>query len=102
MNISKGLKNLFTPTIFNVIIAICLIIILILVYLKTKKIDLFNPTTGILLQQESGNIDFVTTFINKYVNNIQQKSNYAKVLATQEQTIQNLSKDVSDLINTSI
>jgi len=85
MNISKGLKNLFTPTIFNVIIAICLIIILILVYLKTKKIDLFN-----------------TTFINKYVNNIQQKSNYAKVLATQEQTIQNLSKDVSDLINTSI
>jgi hypothetical protein len=95
MNISKGFKNLFTPTIINIIIAICLFIIIVLIYLKTKKIDLFSPDIALT------NNDFLSTFISKYVNNIQQQSNYMKTLATQQQTIQNLTQKVSGLINPS-
>jgi hypothetical protein len=99
MNISKGLKNLFTPNIINIIIAICLIIILFLVYIKTNNIDLFDPTDNSYTALT--NNDYLTSFINKYVNNIKQQNNYMKVLATQEQTIQNLSDKVSDIINPS-
>jgi hypothetical protein len=94
MNLSKGLKHLFTPTIINVIIAICLIIILILIYLKTNKLELFGAT-------DLTNNDFLSTFINKYVNKIKSQNNYMKVLATQEQTIKNLTTNVSKLINSS-
>jgi hypothetical protein len=101
MNISKGLRNLFASTINNIIIALCLIIILILVYLKTKKIDLFgidDPTEGRPTSSLNNN-DYLSTFINKYVNKIQQQNNYKTVLATQQQTIQNLTQKVSNLIN---
>jgi len=94
MNLSKGLKHLFTPTIINVIITICLIIILILIYLKTNKLELFGAT-------DLTNNDFLSTFINKYVNKIKSQNNYMKVLATQEQTIKNLTTNVSKLINSS-
>jgi hypothetical protein len=108
MNISKGLKNLFAPTIINVIIVLCLIMILLLIYLKAKKIDLFDPMDPLnpynvskpTLSSLTSN-DYLTTFINNYVNKIQQQSNYMKVLATQEQTIQNLSQKVSNIINPS-
>ena len=42
MNLTKGFQNLFSPTLANFLIALSLVIIVILVYIKTKKIDLFN------------------------------------------------------------
>ena len=89
MNFTKGLKNLFTPSIINFILATCLIIILILIYLKTNKLDLF--TDG----------DYLTTFINNYINKTTQKNAYMQILNQQEQKIQLLTQKVSKLINPS-
>lgn len=89
-NITKGFQNLLIPNSKNFILAGCLIIIFTLIYLQTKQLDLFTSTD-----------DYLTSFINKYVKNIQQKNEYLKTLATQEQTIQQLSKQVTNIINPS-
>lgn len=103
MGLGDRISNMFKPRLINIIVIICLMIILILVILTTGKIDLFSSdNTTITTSPVVNNIassDFLTTFINKYVNNIQQKNNYAKVLATQEQTIQNLTQQVENIIN---
>jgi hypothetical protein len=105
MNFTKGLSNLFKPTYINFILALCLIIILILIYLKTNNLDLFTEPNGyttkpILATLLKGN-DYLTSFINNYTNKILQQNTYKQVLATQEQTIQSLSQKVSKLINPS-
>lgn len=107
MTLSKGFSNLFKPTIINFILAGCIIIILILIFLHNGKIDLFTnndiipsttPNSGIALL--TGN-DYLTTFINKYINNIQQQNTYMQTLTNQQQTINNLTQQVAHLVNTS-
>ena len=111
MNFTKGLNNLFNPTYINFILALCLILILILIYLKTNKLELFydvdgtntiTTTTNPLLSTTilTGNNNLIS-FINNYINKIQQQNSYKKILATQENTIQTLSQQVSNLINSS-
>lgn len=89
--------------IHNFILALCLIIILILIYLRTKTLDLFGeptpsntPSINLLT-----NNDYLSTFINKYIKNIQQKNSYMKKLERQQKTIATLSQQVSNLINPS-
>ena len=108
MAISKGIDNLFKPSIINFILALCLIIILILIFMKTKTLDLFyNPITPEYEPQYTPNInlltnnDFLSTFINKYIKNIQQQNSYMKKLEQQQNTIDNLSQQVANLINPS-
>ena len=107
MNFANGLSNLFKPTYINFILAVCLIIILILIYLKTNKLELFDGTTAntattkpLISTILTGN-NYLTSFINNYISKMQQQNDYKKILATQEQTIQNLSQQVSNLINPS-
>lgn len=110
MNFTKGLSNLFKPTYINIILAVCLIIILILIYLKTNKLDLFygadgtdtsTATTKPLISTLLTGNNYLTSFINNYISKMQQQNDYNKVLAKQEQTIQTLSQQVSNLINPS-
>jgi hypothetical protein len=122
MNFAKGLSNLFNPTYINFILALCLILILILIYLKTNKLELFDKndtnsadTTNTANNANSTNTattkplistiltgnNYLTSFINNYISKMQQQNYYKMVLATQGQTIQNLSQRVSDLINSS-
>lgn len=107
MNFTKGLNNLFKMTYINFIIAFCLIIILILIYLKMNKLDLFTDTssntttTKPFISTILKDNNYLTSFINNYKNKIQEQNNYKKILATQAQTIQTLSQQVSNLINPS-
>lgn len=113
MNFTKGLSNLLKPTYINIILAVCLIIILILIYLKTNKLDLFygadgadgadtsTTTTKPLISTLLTGNNYLTSFINNYISKMQQQNDYKKVLAKQEQTIQTLSQQVSNLINPS-
>ena len=111
MNFAKGLSNLLKPTYINLILAVCLIIILILIYLKTNKLDLFygadatdatdaTTTKPLISTLLTGNNN-LTSFINNYISKMQQQNDYKKVLAKQEKTIQTLSQQVSNLINPS-
>ena len=86
MNLTKGFQNIFSPNLTNLLIVLSLIIIVILVYIKNKNIDLFDDNT-----------DFIQSIINKYQANQAQRSDFAISLATQEQTIQNLQRQASDI-----
>jgi hypothetical protein len=88
MNLTKGFKNIFSPSLTNLLIVLSLIIIVILVYIKNKTIDLFDA-----------NSDFLQLIINKYQDKQEQRNNFAITLATQEQTIQNLEKQVSSVLS---
>jgi hypothetical protein len=99
MNFIKGLNNLLKPTTVNFILALCIIIILVLIYLRNRTIDLFEPPTN--TQSILTSNDYLALFINKYINKIQQNNNYIKTMATQEQKIQELSAKVSNAINPS-
>ena len=95
MNLSKGLNNLLKPTYLNFILALCLIIILCLIYLKTNKLDLFDPTTPLTSN------NYLTSFLNNYTNKIIQQNANIDILKNQEKTIQTLSQQVAKLINPS-
>ena len=88
MNLTKGFQNIFSPTLTNFLIAISLLIILILVYVKKKNIDLFYDDT-----------DLLQSIINKYQTQQIQKNKFAVSLATQEQTIQNLQAVASNIFS---
>lgn len=88
MNLTKGFQNLFSPTLINLLIAISLVIIVILVYVKNKKIDLFDTDP-----------DYLQSIIDQINKNKIQTNNFAISLATQEQTIQNLQNQTNAIFS---
>lgn len=101
MNFTKGINNLFSLTYINFILALCLIIILILIYFRTKKLDLFDPTVGGDISSQLSSNNYLTSFIKNYINKNQQQNANMEILAKQEKTIQTLSQKVINLINPS-
>ena len=104
MSFIKGLKNITKPTLVNFIIIIILVIIIMLVYLNEKKVDLFNPTIGIIdtsLPKTNSYGDNIANFITNLKQKQEQKTIYQEYLTTQNEKIKNLSDKVSELINTS-
>ena len=88
-NFYKGLNNLFVVSTVNILILICIILILIITYLNTGRIELFTIDNN-----------YFASFINTYIKNIDNTTKNKQILATQQQTIQSLTKQVTDLINT--
>ena len=88
MNLTKGFQNLFSPTLANFLIVLSLVIIVILVYIKTKKIDLFNADA-----------DYSQSLIERIKKEQEQKHKFAVSLATQEQTIQKLQSIASNIFS---
>lgn len=88
MNFAKGINKLFTINIVNILILLCLILIMLLIYLNTNTIELFNS-------------DYLTSFINKYIQQIINHTGNKATLATQAERIQKLSDSVIEKINSS-
>lgn len=91
MNFKKGFSNIFSPSITNLLIALSLVIIVILVYIKNKNVDLFG---------DDDNLKYLQSIVNKYIAKQKQKSEFGIRLATQEQTIQNLQAQADNLFST--
>ena len=87
MNLSKGFKNIFSPTLLNLFIALTLVIIIILVYLQNNNIDLFSDDSN-----------YLDSVLNRILTKQEQNLQFATRLATQEQTILNLQKNVSEIL----
>ena len=87
----SGINTQFEPNTINFCIAMSLILILGLVYLKYKKIELFYDNHNIMPTHVS--------FIDKALQMIQYKKQYLSTMATQEQKIQDISNQLSNLIN---
>ena len=86
MNLIKGIRNLFMISTPNILIVLCILLIVSLIYLNSNTIELFNN-------------DYLSLFINRYIKQIQNNSEYKTTLATQEQRIKTLSDSVVNLIN---
>ena len=86
MNLIKGIRNLFMISTPNILIVLCILLIVSLIYLNSNTIELFNN-------------DYLSLFINRYIKQIQNNSEYKSTLATQEQRIKTLSDSVINLIN---
>lgn len=110
---SKKISNLFSST--NIIVALSLVAILLLVYLKNKNFELFGegdittipattiPATTIpLLNNDIIQNSALVNFINRFVVNANQQNVYVSALATRQNQINNLSTQVINLINPSI
>ena len=88
-NFDKGLRNLFKVSTVNILVLLCLILILTITYLNTGSLELFTIDNN-----------YLSEFINKYIENINNTTDFKKTLATQEQKINILADQVINLINT--
>ena len=102
----KGFNNILSPTLLNLFIVLSLIIILFLVYMKYKKIELFDYTTQPQVTQVTqtpivtiGNNGYIKNLLNSYTTNIKNKVAYQNQLNIQEKTIQTLAQQVNDTLN---
>ena len=86
MILIKGIRNLFMISTPNILIVLCILIIVSLIYLNSNTIELFNN-------------DYLSLFIDRYIKQIQNNSEYTSTLATQEQRIKKLSESVIKIIN---
>ena len=120
---SKGINNIFSPTLLNLFILLSLMIILSLVYLKFKKFELFDcsdptdtinypcstqaPTTTqspTTTQPQNGlipeiNNGYIQSMISSYMNNLQNKKYYQSKLNVQQSTIQTLAQQINNTLN---
>lgn len=102
---SKKMSNLLSST--NIIVALSLVAILLLVYLKNKNFELFDEsdittTTIPLLNNDIIQNSSLVNFINRFIVNKNQQNVYVSALATRQNQINNLSEQVINLINPSI
>lgn len=93
MNLSKGFNNIFSPTLTNFIIALILVIIVILVYIKNKNIDLFG------VDDNNDYDNYLQSIISKYQAKKIQKNKFAISLATQEERILDLQSQADNLFS---
>ena len=119
----KKISNLLSST--NIIVALSLVAILLLVYLKDKNYELFggetNPlssptnltttstvaitipaTTIPLLNNNIIKNSSLVNFINRYIVNKNQQHVYSSTLSDRQNKINNLSDQVVNLINPSV
>jgi hypothetical protein len=91
----------------NIIICICLLVILLLVYLKTNKFELFDPTTPALpanpelLNNNVINNTTLVNFINTFITKKVKQNEYSDILNNRQQIINSYSDRVLNLINPS-
>ena len=106
---SQGFNNILSPTLINLFIALSLLIILALIYLKYKKLELYtNPTTTSKSETTDFDINqyvldtdtgYMQTIVDNYINSIQLKNKLQLILNSREQIIQDLSSQINQLIS---
>jgi hypothetical protein len=89
----------------NIVIIVALAAILILVYLKTNKFELFritrpNPTLE-LLNNDTINNSALVNFINNFIVKKRNQNTYSNILQYRQHLINMYSNDVLRLINPS-
>ena len=92
----SNLGNIFKFNTTNLIILITIILILLLIYRNTNKIDLFGDTTPTPNYSNS-----VAQFLDSLRQQQQQLSKYQATMATQNTKIIRLSDQITTLINES-
>jgi len=79
---AKGFNNLFNLSILNVFILLSLIIIIMLMYFKYNRIELFEET------------DIFSTIINNYISKKQLNNEFQQALNERQTTIQTIANNI--------
>ena len=100
---SQGFNNIFTPSLLNLFILLSLIIILLLIYFKNNKVDLFtcvtDPLDPLYIPKNSNDTNFFANLINNYINNKNNKNNYQQILNERNNTIQTLANNINKIFS---
>ena len=84
---AKGFNNLFDLSILNVFILLSLIIIIMLMYFKYNRIELFEET------------DIFSTIINNYISKKQLNNEFQQALNERQTTIQTLANNIKNIFS---
>ena len=102
---AQGFNNILSPTLLNLFIALSLLIILSLSYLKYNKIELYvDPTTtrSITNDTTKNNFDndtgYISSIVQKYMKSKQLKNNLQSQLVLREKQIEDISYQLNELI----
>ena len=118
---SQGFNNVLSPSLINLFIALSLLIILALIYLKYNKLELYeNPTTTKAttktttktttketptktndnIYQANLNTDtgYMSSIVNNYIKSRQVKNELQEILNLRETQIQNISSEINKLL----
>ena len=106
---SQGFNNVLSPSLINLFIALSLLIILALIYLKYNKLELYqNPTTtkttptktNDKIYQAKLNTDtgYMSSIVNNYIKSNQVKNELQEILNLRETQIQNISSEINKLL----
>jgi hypothetical protein len=109
---AKGFNNILSPTLLNLFIALSLLIIISLSYLKYNKIELYknqikndfasndindiNDINKINLDTDTG---YMTTIIQNYIKSKQVKNDMQTQLDLREEQIEDISYQLNELIS---
>ena len=84
---AKGFNNLFDLSILNVFILLSLIIIIMLMYFKYNRIELFEET------------DIFSTIINNYISKKQLNNEFQQALNERQTIIQTLANNIKNIFS---
>jgi hypothetical protein len=100
---SQGFNTILSPTLINLFIALSLLIILALIYLKYKKIELYTNPSTTMFNINQYNLDtdtgYMQNIIDNYIKSIKLKNNLQEILNARENKIQDLSLQINQLIS---
>lgn len=102
---AKGFNNILSPTLLNLFIALSLLIILSLSYLKYNKIELYldpiatnltnNDTTKNNFDTDTG---YISRIVQNYIKSKQVKNEFQLQLDLREKQIEDISYKLNELI----
>ena len=100
---SKGFNTILSPTLINLFIAISLLIILALIYLKYKKIELYENQSTTSFDEDEDILDtdtgYMSSIINNYIKSFKLKNDLQEILNSRQTKIQDLSFQINQLIS---
>ena len=106
---AQGFNNILSPTLLNLFIALSLLIIISLSYLKYNKIELYaDPTTKPTTKSTNNNVNknkfdtdtgYISTILKNYIQSKKVKNEYQIELDLREKEIEDISYQLNEIIS---
>jgi hypothetical protein len=100
---SQGFNNILSPSLINLFIALSLLIIIALIYLKYNKIELYidnySVTADYINQMNlNNNTDYMSSIIDNYIKSKKDNNKFKEILNARQKNIQDISYKINELI----
>jgi hypothetical protein len=100
---SQGFNNILSPSLINLFIALSLLIIIALIYLKYNKIELYidnySVTADYINQMNlNNNTGYMSSIIDNYIKSKKDNNKFKEILNDRQKNIQDISYKINELI----